>query len=376
MDALENLNKVNAADKDLVVRWYNLSADENRNPEHLVNLSTQGREQFALMAELFGDIESKVMKDLLRFYISAATRNSELFKFHLIDKLLGSGFNIKLENFKYDNFKRPLYFPEFSTHFDPEHLSSFRFIDIFTTNPSFRTYFLSIMTQQLIDNLDERYNRYLENSQQGVADLYTYETYLEDIYLDLILNGFFDKSTIVQWLGIYPFRLMNEKGDTVPDNFYKSFQGHIVENNTAEYLDFFKQLKLIKKGNHSTHEVFMKDYDSHATTRSVLFREDFYFMNSLYFRGAQLKRSFWIQLDSILQSSPDKRYIGEYLSKVQLVDECCSKDMPKSKLESFYNEMLTLFPIDKQDELEILKVAISILSKYLTAYQAVLGLVF
>ena len=52
------LNGVAAKDINQIIDWYKLSDDEKKNPVLFVKLSTQGKQQFEVLATIFDTIDN------------------------------------------------------------------------------------------------------------------------------------------------------------------------------------------------------------------------------------------------------------------------------------------------------------------------------
>jgi len=128
--------------------------------------------------------------------------------------------------------------------------------------------------------------------------------------------------------------MLNKDGHTTPDNFYLSADKYINDKTTPSgakpqkadlvkrYKAFFLKLKTVRVIPGKTIEdatEFLDLYDEAPLTekpdipmRSMNFREDFDYLNSLNIKGVNLNRAFWLLLDNEL----DNRRIGPYTKAV------------------------------------------------------------
>lgn len=356
-------DNVTALDKQKVLDWYLLSKDRSQNPGRIIDLDEHGKICFKLINStlISGGYELDYINNIidnLKKYYNSLDSVSQKHELVLIDLMIET-YKLTAENdsavFEPEiNFKELL--PKFEAHFTTEKLEMLDFKIMFSASDgyiplNFLCRFRQTITKDVIEKLDKAFE--IDSHKSSSNSLFAYQSELEYCYIDLLIKmiiSTYDSpyhleilvSIIGNWLNKYPFRTLNSKGVSTPDNFFVSFNNYVLKiteetygNDENEknkkiinyYYAFLNKLKIVRSPvqiNIETHHDFFDKYDSSkkyeqngiepidVSIRSIYFREDFDYLNSLLIRGINLNRKFWIIIDKAVESFADKK-LGTYL---------------------------------------------------------------
>jgi len=353
----ESLRTVPAIDRNQILTWYQKASNQSENPGRFLGLDEQTKRRFEFInKELLGDSSSikndygqiKAVLDNLKSYFNAIDNTSQKYELVLFD-LINQIYRTDLDFTPKFDFKNQ--FPKFEAHFKTEKLEMLNLGQFFKkptvtySTVNFICAFRQIITKDVIEKLDKAAE--IDETNKSSNSSFIYQSELEFCYLSLIikmissaytddaLSGVVD-SVINTWLNNYPFRILNSKGDFTPDNFFISANTYIregvvsVKERLRNYFDFFNRLRNTRtpaKVTIVSPVEFLDLYDASNTydrgtmtgddklptkpMRSVYFREDFDYLNSLLIRGVNLNRTFWIDVDRIVNMKNKK--LGFYL---------------------------------------------------------------
>jgi len=360
----------------LIKKWYEKSENPVDNPYQLIDLNDRMKVLFTFLKEQLKNMNSQQIThivDTLKIYYKSQPEKSQKSDLIFIDllieterqaQLLQPGFQLNLS----DNFMETLkkFMPQFVEHFKVEKLAILNFQA--HMNATFLGELRKIVTIDALENLDKA--SISEQEKGGNIFKFQYESQLEYLYIQIIIkiveSNPIDFGPIMNWFSNYPFRMLNKNGLTTPDNFYLSASSYIHLFNTnveiaykqlkLRNLVFFhklKQVRAIPAQHIETQSDFLDAYDNSVSEltidkqvitsdipmRSIYFREDFDYLNSLNIRGLNLNRAFWIRLDEKIAP----KSLGPYIkatSSVRNLDEFF--DLIKSELrldDSFVQKM-------------------------------------
>ena len=357
-DWLTGFNTLDAVDKQQILTWYKQSEDQTKNPGRFIGLNEQTKLRFEFINKILIDtvkldnVQIKPIMDNLKSYYNTIDDTTQKYELVLFD-LINAIYRFSKNNTDITEFN-PVFdiknqFPNFEAHFKKEKLDILNFnaffkkpTDVYDTI-GFICSFRQIITKDVIEKLDKAAE--IDDTNKSISSSFAYQCELELCYLSIIIKMIVfsykddDLSTIVDtsidnWLNNYPFRILNSKGDFTPDNFFLTANRYIRNNNVDiqkrlnSYYAFFNKLKNTRTPAKVTINScidFLDLYDSGNTyktfdyigapdksMRSIYFREDFDYLNSLLFRGINLTRIFWIDVDKKVEAAPNKK-LGAYL---------------------------------------------------------------
>jgi hypothetical protein len=344
-----------AIDKKQILTWYEQSEDQTLNPGRFIGLSEQTKRRFEFINKHLIEVGindivkiKDIMNNIKLYFntIDDTNQKYELVLFDLINEVYRLANNNNITNFK-PIFDIKNQFPKFEAHFKKEKLDSLNF-NAFFRNPT-NTYstigficsFRQIITKDVIEKLDKAAE--IDDTNKSASSSFSYQSELEICYLSIIIKmivfSYKDPelasivdTSINNWLNNYPFRILNGKGDFTPDNFFLSANSYIrseynLNKRLNSYYAFFNKLKNTRTPPKVTINScidFLDLYDGNNTyeqidwidkpeksMRSIYFRDDFDYLNSLLFRGINLNRNFWIDLDKKVEEKNKK--LGTYL---------------------------------------------------------------
>jgi hypothetical protein len=353
----------------IIKKWYEQSDKSIDNPYQLVELNDRMKELFMFIkGQLkYNNLDEtqiiKVIDKLKKFYKEQndKTKKSDII---FIDLLIESN---RLANeinpdqhFNYNiDLDKDLrkFMPQVVEHFKPSQLLQLNFKDFL--NKDFLTEFKNIVTIDVVENLDKASIE--EQEKGGLLYKFQYESHMEYLYIQLIIkmletDYIENLNPISNWLENYPFRMLNKNGLSTPDNFYMSAYNYInteLDNRNIKnlYLGFFNKLKNVRSYPAvyiespidflDLYDVASQVVDTSINMRSIYFREDFDYLNSLNIKGVNLNRKFWIMIDAEL----DNKKLGFYIKSVGTV----------SNIEEFLNIITTNLATVTNDFMEKLK---------------------
>ena len=330
-------------DASIIKSWYLSNKDPNDNPFELIDLNDRIRDQLTSIKKKLpvpADISS------LKAYYKGQPENQQksdliyLNLLHEAQKQVQDKLTFDLDT-EYTKFM-----PQIAEHFKPEVLKLLEF----DQNLHVANIFTELVTIDVIQNLDK--DSIQEQEKADISLKFNYESRLESLYTKMIIKmldtsntlseGWQNMSTVINYLNQYPFRLLNKNGVQVPENFYLSAANYISkQKNKAEiFLQFFSTLDKIRsnKTGFQDKSDFITAFDAGSKIiRSINFREDFDYLNSLNVKGIQLNRDFWKALDKKIMSDGSKP-LSTFLNSAQI----------SKNIEDFYNT-LTSVGIDPRE---------------------------
>lgn len=367
-----SIRNVPAIDKAQIIKWYENADNQSENPGRFLGLDEQTKRRFEFINKtLLGDNSDikndydkvkEVLSDLKSYFnlLDSTSQKYELILFDLINQAYRENIDF-VPTFDFKN-----QFPKFEAHFKTEKLESLNFGAFFRkptatySTINFICAFRQIVTKDVIEKLDKAAE--IDDANKSASSSFVYQSELEFCYLSLIIKMIASAhsddtlasivdGSINTWLNNYPFRILNGKGDFTPDNFFISANAYIrkgvpnVKDRLKNYFAFFNRLKNTRTpakvtigspvdfldlydGSNTYEEGTMKDEKPTKTMRSVYFREDFDYLNSLLIRGVNLNRKFWIDVDKMVVINNKK--LGFYLLLANTI----------KGLDEFYNSIV------------------------------------
>ena len=313
-------------DASIIKSWYLTNSDADDNPFELIELNDRIRDQLTSIKKKLPQTvdKNKIIKSLKAYYKNQPEKQqkSDLIYLNFLyeaQTLVEERIELNLDA-EYLKFM-----PQIAEHFKPEILKLLEF----DKNLHAANIFTELVTIDVIQNLDKES---IQEQEKADASLkFAYESRLESLYTKMIIKmieqrqtlsqGWQDMSTVINYLNQYPFRLLNKEGIQVPENFYLSAANYIKKQGAAaatKFLEFFTIIDKIRsnKTGYQEKSDFIAAFDDGATSlRSINFREDFDYLNSLNVKGYQLNRAFWRALDKKLIGS--KQQVSSYLKSAQ-----------------------------------------------------------
>ena len=353
----------------IIKKWYEQSDKSIDNPYQLVDLNDRMKELFMFIkGQLkYNNLDEvqiiKVIDRLKKFYKEQTDKikKSDIIFIELliesnrlaVEMNPAQDFNYNIDLDK--DFKK--FMPQIAEHFKPAQLLQLNFQDFL--NKDFLTEFKKIVTIDVIENLDKASIE--EQEKGGLLYKFQYESHMEYLYIQIIIKMLETEyienlNPISNWLENYPFRMLNKNGANVPDNFYMSAYNYINKeldkaNIKNLYLGFFNKLKSVRNFPAvyidspidflDLYDVATQIVDTSINMRSIYFREDYDYLNSLNIKGVNLNRKFWIMLDAEL----DNKKLGFYIKSIGTV----------STIEEFLNIITTNVASIGNDFIEKLK---------------------
>lgn len=358
----------------LIKKWYEKSDNTIDNPSQLIDLNDRMKVVFAflkgqLKANDILNYEhiSKIIDNLKQYYKnnSEKSQKSDLI---FIDLLIQTEINAKLikPDFRliitdFDQVCKK-FMPQFIEHFKVDKLAILGFEK--HMNRDFLSKIRTYITVDVLENLDKESIN--EQEKGNTAFKFIYESHLEYIYIEIIITLLKlepkNFKWLTNWFENYPFRMLNKNGLTTPDNFFLSASKYINSKNPdsvkliSRYLTFFYKLKdvrIVPAKHFDSPSDFLDSFDtvipyikignetitSDINMRSICFREDFDYLNSLLIRNINLNRKFWTALDNKITPKPLGFYI-KAVSTVRNLDEFFDLIKPKLSLsDNFVKEM-------------------------------------
>lgn len=314
-------------DSSIIKSWYLSNDDPNDNPFEFLDLNDRIRAQLTSIKKKLPKPADKIIAALKAYYKAQPEKQQKSDLIYLkflyeAQALLGQ------EKLRLDlDTEYPKFMPQIAEHFKPEVLQILE-ID---QNLHVANIFTELVNIDVLQNLDKESIQ--EQEKADISLKFMYESRLESIYTKIIIKmlgatqlsqGWQDMSTMINYLNQYPFRLLNKEGVQVPENFYLSAANFInkqldKKEKAATLLHFFTVIDKIRsnKAGFKDKSDFITAFDAGATIlRSINFREDFDYLNSLNVKGVKLNRQFWQILDEKIKGDGSKA-LSSFLKSAQ-----------------------------------------------------------